>query len=43
MTRVPYANVVGVIMYNIISTRPNAAYALSVACRYHANPGEEHS
>ena len=42
MNRVPYASAVGAIMYTMTCTRPDVAYALSVASRYQANPGEEH-
>lgn len=42
MSRVPYASVVGAIMYTMTFTRPNVAYALGVTSQYQANPGEEH-
>nr|KYP69579.1 Retrovirus-related Pol polyprotein from transposon TNT 1-94 [Cajanus cajan] len=42
MTRIPYASAVGAITYTMICTRPNVAYALSLASRYQANLGEEH-
>ncbi|RVW12263.1 Retrovirus-related Pol polyprotein from transposon TNT 1-94 [Vitis vinifera] len=38
MNRVPYASAVGAIMYTMTCTRPDVAYALSVASRYQANP-----
>ncbi|KAL6315894.1 hypothetical protein AAG906_013238 [Vitis piasezkii] len=34
MNRVPYASAVGAIMYTMTCTRPDVAYALSVASRY---------
>ena len=40
MSRVPYASVVGAIMYTMTCTHPNVAYALGVTSRYQANPGE---
>nr|KYP69122.1 Retrovirus-related Pol polyprotein from transposon TNT 1-94 [Cajanus cajan] len=36
MTRIPYASAVGAIMYTMICTRPDVAYALRVASRYQA-------
>ena len=42
MSKVPYASVVGSIMYAMICTRPDVSYALSVASRYQADLGESH-
>lgn len=42
MSRIPYANAVGAIMYTMTCTRPDVAYALGVASRYQGSPGEEH-
>ncbi|XP_073057185.1 secreted RxLR effector protein 161-like [Primulina eburnea] len=42
MCRIPYASAIGSIMYGMISTRPDIAYALSVASRYQSNPGTLH-
>lgn len=42
MSVIPYASVVGSIMYAMICTRPDVSYALSVTSRYHADPGETH-
>nr|GEU35870.1 hypothetical protein [Tanacetum cinerariifolium] len=42
MSKVPYANVVGSLMYMMVCTRPNIAYAVSVVSRYLANPGKNH-
>ncbi|XP_073130816.1 uncharacterized protein [Henckelia pumila] len=42
MTRVPYASAIGSVMYGMISTRPDVAFALSVTSRYQANPGPMH-
>ncbi|GKA66890.1 retrovirus-related pol polyprotein from transposon TNT 1-94, partial [Tanacetum coccineum] len=38
MSKVPYANVVRSLMYLMVCTRPNIAYAVSVVSRYLANP-----
>ena len=40
MSKVPYASTVGSIMYAMICTRLDVSYALSVASRYQADPGE---
>ncbi|KAI3692791.1 hypothetical protein L6452_32614 [Arctium lappa] len=42
MSRIPYASVVGSIMYAMICTRPDVSYALSMTSRYQANPSEAH-
>ena len=42
MNAIPYASAIGSIMYAMLCTRPNVAYALSVASRYQSNPGEAH-
>jgi len=42
MSRIPYASAVGSIMYAMMCTRPDVAYALSMASRYQGNPGETH-
>ena len=42
MSKVPYASAVGSIMYAMICTRPDVSYALSIASRYQADPGESH-
>ncbi|GKB30020.1 hypothetical protein Tco_0869421 [Tanacetum coccineum] len=39
MSKVPYANVVGSLMYLMVWTRPDIAYAVSIVSRYLANPG----
>ncbi|XP_073121893.1 uncharacterized protein [Henckelia pumila] len=41
MTHVPYASAIGSIMYGMISTRPDVAFALSVTSRYQSNPGRD--
>jgi len=42
MSAIPYASAIGSIMYAMLCTRPDIAYALSVASRYQSNPGEAH-
>jgi len=42
MSRVPYASAIGSIMYAMICTRPDVAYALSMTSRYQKSPGETH-
>ncbi|CAM8883258.1 unnamed protein product [Rhodiola kirilowii] len=42
MQSVPYANVIGSIMYAMISTRSDLSYAVSLLSRYMSNPGLEH-
>ena len=40
MSAIPYASAIGSIMYAMLCTRPDIAYALRVASRYQSNPGE---
>lgn len=42
MSLIPYANIVGNVMNLTICTRPDVAYAISVASRYMADPGRGH-
>ena len=42
MSKVPYASVVGSLMYAIFCTRPNIAHAVGVVSRFLTNPGKEH-
>ncbi|KAH9768487.1 Integrase catalytic domain-containing protein [Citrus sinensis] len=42
MSRVPYASVVGSLMFAMICTRPDIAQAVGAVSRYMANPGGEH-
>ena len=42
MSKVPYANVVGCLMYSTICTRLDLAFATSLIWRFMSNPGEEH-
>jgi hypothetical protein len=42
MSRVPYANAVGSLMYVMVCTRPDISHAVGVVSRYMENPGREH-
>ena len=42
MSKVPYANAVGCLMYLMVCTRPDISHAVSVVSRYMADPGKEH-
>jgi hypothetical protein len=42
MSRVPYANAVGCLMYVMVCTRPDISHAVGVVSRYMENPGREH-
>ena len=42
MEKVPYASVVGSLMYAMLCTRPDIFYAIGMVSRYQSNPGEAH-
>ncbi|MCO5555992.1 hypothetical protein L7F22_009536 [Adiantum nelumboides] len=42
MTKVPYSSVIGSLMYAMICTRPDIAYAVGVVSRYMSKPGKNH-
>jgi len=42
MEGIPYANVVGSLMYAMVCTRPDIAHAVSLVSRFMANPGKAH-
>ncbi|VFQ90148.1 unnamed protein product [Cuscuta campestris] len=42
MRNVPYVSAIGSIMYKMVCTRPDVAFALSVTSRYQSNRGESH-
>ena len=42
MNEIPYALAIGSIMYAMLCTRPDVAYALGIAIRFQADPREDH-
>nr|GEV16929.1 retrovirus-related Pol polyprotein from transposon TNT 1-94 [Tanacetum cinerariifolium] len=42
MSKMPYKNAVGSLMYLMVCTRPDISYAVSVVSRYLANPRKNH-
>ena len=42
MIKIPYAYAIGSILYDMLCTRPDVSYALSMTSRYHSDPGESH-
>jgi len=42
MSKVPYASIVGSLMYAMVCTRPDIAHAVGVVSRYMNNPRKEH-
>ena len=40
--KIPYASVIGSIMYAMLCTRPDVAHAISLTSRYQSDPGLEH-
>ena len=42
MESIPYANVVGSLMYSMVCTRPDIAYAVSLVSRFTENLGKSH-
>ena len=42
MDRIPYANIVGSVMYTMVCTRQDISHAISVASRFMADPRMEH-
>ena len=42
MKVIPYASVIGSIMYAMLCTRPDVCFAISLAGRYQSNPGVDH-
>ena len=42
MDRIPYASVIGSIMYAMLCTRHEVSHAFSITCRYQANPSEKY-
>ena len=42
MRRVPYASVVGSLMYSMVCTRPDIVFDVGTVSRYMSNPRKEH-
>ncbi|MCO5571667.1 hypothetical protein L7F22_025414 [Adiantum nelumboides] len=42
MKSIPYASTCGSLMYDMVATRPNIAYAVRVVSRFMSNPGKPH-
>ena len=42
MDELSYASLVGSLMYAMIATRPNIAFAMGVVSKYMSNPGKKH-
>ncbi|KAM1779442.1 hypothetical protein PS1_041186 [Malus domestica] len=42
MSDIPYASAIGSLMYAMICTKPDIAYAVSITSRYQSNPRSEH-
>ena len=42
MEKVPYASLVGSLIYVILCTRPDISYAVGMVSRYQSNPGKAH-
>ena len=42
MSRVPYASVVGSLMYEMVCTRPGITHVVGVLNRFMSKPGKEH-
>ena len=42
MSRVPYASVVGILMYAMMCTLPDICFVVGLVSRYQSNPGREH-
>eukprot|EP00253_Pinus_taeda_P005136 PITA_05136 len=42
MSKIPYASIVGSLMYAMVCTRPDIAYSMGVVSRFLTNPGKQH-
>ena len=42
MKKVPYASVIGSLMYAMVCSRPDIAHAVGVVSRFLSNPSKEH-
>ena len=42
MAKIPYASACGSLMYAMVATRPDIAFAVGVVSRFMSNPGKRH-
>ena len=42
MTKAPYQSATGSLMYAMVATRPNIAFAVGVVSRFMSNPDKKH-
>ena len=42
MAKLPYASIIGSLMYAMVYTRPDIAHAMGVVSRYMSNPWTQH-
>ena len=42
MSKVPYTSAIGSLMYAMVCTRPDIAYAVGVVSRFMSRPGKQH-
>jgi ATP-binding cassette subfamily B (MDR/TAP) protein 1 len=42
MSKVPYSSAVDSLMYDMVCSRPDLSYAMSLVSRYMSNPSKEH-
>ena len=42
MSKVPYASIIGSLMYAMVCTRPDIAHAVRVVSRFMSRPGKQH-
>ena len=42
MAKIPYSSTIGSLMYAMVATHPNIAFALGMVSRYMANPSKKH-
>ena len=42
MNKIPYANIMGSIMYAMVCTRPDLSYVVSLLSRFMGNPSKVH-
>lgn len=42
MENIPYSSAVGSLMYAMVGSRPDLAYAMGMVCKYMIKPGRNH-